>query len=203
MSKSNIAGVDEAGRGPLAGPVVAAAVILPPDHTIIGLADSKTMSEKKRERLYFDITQGSIAWAVSVMDAHIIDQINILQATLRAMREAVMQLSTRPSVVWVDGCHCPDVPMPCQAIVKGDQTVAVISAASIVAKVTRDRIMRAYDSCFVDYGFAQHKGYGTKQHLKALAAHGPCSIHRRSFRPVADAYQGQVEVIESLVAEKE
>lgn len=179
-----VAGVDEAGRGPLVGPVVAAAVILDPRKPIAGLADSKTLSPRKRERLFHAIQANALCCAVAQASAAEIDQLNILQATLLAMRRAVSGLRLSPRLVLVDGNRLPVLPMRAEAIVKGDATVAEISAASIVAKVHRDQICAALDALYPAYGFARHKGYGTAEHLAALALHGPCPEHRRSFRPL-------------------
>lgn len=180
-----IAGVDEAGRGPLAGPVVAAAVILDPQHVIPGLNDSKLLSEKKREQLFLLIKEHALAFAVAKASVEEIDRLNILQASLLAMQRAVAQLQLLPQLALIDGKHSPNLSCACQTIIQGDQKIPAISAASIVAKVVRDDEMRSWDKQFPQYGFAAHKGYGTSQHLKALSLHGPCSIHRRSFAPVA------------------
>jgi ribonuclease HII len=182
-----VAGVDEAGRGPLVGPVVAAAVILDPRKPIAGLADSKTLSPRKRERLFHEILAKALCCSVAQASAEEIDQINILQATLLAMQRAVAGLRLPPKLVLVDGNRLPLLPMQAQAIVKGDATVAEISAASIVAKVHRDQWCAEFHARYPDYGFARHKGYGTAEHLAALVAHGPCPEHRRSFAPVAKA----------------
>ena len=182
-----LAGVDEAGRGPLVGPVVAAAVILDPRKPIAGLADSKTLSPRKRERLFHEILAKALCCSVAQASAEEIDQINILQATLLAMQRAVAGLRLPPKLVLVDGNRLPLLPMQAQAIVKGDATVAEISAASIVAKVHRDQWCAEFDARYPEYGFARHKGYGTAEHLAALVAHGPCPEHRRSFAPVAKA----------------
>jgi ribonuclease HII len=182
-----VAGVDEAGRGPLVGPVVAAAVILDPRKPIAGLADSKMLSPRKRERLFHEILAKALCCSVAQASAEEIDQINILQATLLAMQRAVAGLRLPPKLVLVDGNRLPLLPMQAQAIVKGDATVAEISAASIVAKVHRDQWCAEFDARYPDYGFARHKGYGTAEHLAALVAHGPCPEHRRSFAPVAKA----------------
>lgn len=177
-----IAGVDEVGRGPLAGPVVAAAVILNPEHTIVGLADSKQLSPKKREQLFIEIQQHCLAWSIGRAEAFEIDEINILQATLLAMQRAVARLKNfEPNLVLIDGNRCPTLNYPSQAIVNGDQTVPAISAASILAKVMRDREMLIYDVYYPEYGFGQHKGYGTKQHLTAIREHGLSPLHRKSF----------------------
>lgn len=179
-----IAGVDEAGRGPLAGPVVAAAVILDPVRRVRGLRDSKELSAPARDRLAIEIRTRAVAWAVAASDVGEIDTLNILQATLLAMRRAVEQLATRPEVVWIDGLHCPQIEYPARAIVGGDRAVAAIAAASILAKTTRDALLVELDRLYPLYGFARHKGYGTPEHLEALAAHGPCPAHRRTFGPV-------------------
>ncbi len=179
-----VAGVDEAGRGPLAGPVVAAAVILDPDVSIAGLADSKILSERKREQLAAQIQKHALAWAVAHVEHEEIDRVNILQASLLAMQRAVEALRPAPGRVLVDGRQLPALSLPMQAIVKGDATVAAISAASILAKVSRDRWMQALDAEYPGYGFAQHKGYPTRQHLRALEKLGVCAVHRRSYAPV-------------------
>lgn len=180
-----VAGVDEAGRGPLAGPVVAAAVILPPGDPIAGLADSKLLSPARREALADEIRQRAMCWAIGLAGVEEIDRLNILQASLLAMQRAVAALSRRPEKVLVDGNHCPRFSCPVEAIIRGDATVAAISAASILAKVHRDRLMLELDACYPGYGFRQHKGYPTSAHLQALADHGVSPVHRRSFSPVA------------------
>lgn len=180
-----ISGVDEAGRGPLAGPVVAAAVILNPKAPIAGLKDSKQLNLKQRVSLFKKIRQQAIAWAVAYASVDEIDNINILQASLLAMQRAVAKLSVSPQLILVDGNKCPSFSCEARAIIDGDNIEPAISAASIVAKVTRDRLMGLLDRRFPLYGFAQHKGYGTKKHLEALQAYGPCQIHRRSFAPVS------------------
>lgn len=182
-----ICGVDEAGRGPLAGPVVAAAVILDPQRPITGLDDSKKLSEKKRERLAAEIRAKSLAWHVAEASVEEIDKLNILQATLLAMQRAVAGLSLRPAEVLVDGNRCPRLEVPVRAIVGGDATVAEISAASILAKTVRDAGMLELHARHPHYGFDRHKGYGTALHIAALQAHGPCPAHRLSFAPVRDA----------------
>ena len=176
-----ICGIDEAGRGPLAGPVCAAACILPAGLELEGLNDSKKLSEKKREALYALITEKALAWAVCLVDEKTIDEINILQATFRAMRGAVEGLKLRPALCLVDGNRDPGLGLPTQTVVKGDARCACVAAASILAKVTRDRLMIAYDAQYPGYGFAVHKGYGTKAHYAAVDALGLCPIHRRSF----------------------
>ena len=188
-----IAGVDEAGRGPLAGPVVAAAVILDGSRHIAGLADSKQMTARARRRVADQIRSTALAWAIGRVDNEQIDQLNILNAAMQAMRLAVLALPLRPFRVLVDGNRCPALDCEVQAIVRGDQTVPEISAASILAKVYRDDEMIALDCRFPGYGFARHKGYATRQHLAALAQLGVCAIHRRSFAPVhrvLDAHAG-------------
>jgi ribonuclease HII len=182
-----ICGVDEAGRGPLAGPVSAAAVILDPARPIAGLADSKKLSEKQRDRLAPIIREQALAWCVAYAGPGEIDEINILQATLLAMKRAVEGLSVRPHQVLVDGLYCPDTGIPSEAIVKGDSKVAAISAASILAKTARDEIMLQMHERYPQYGFDAHKGYPTAVHLAALRTHGVLDIHRRSFKPVRDS----------------
>ena len=179
-----IAGVDEVGRGPLVGDVVTAAVILDPARPIAGLNDSKKLSEKKREALFDIIREHALAYAIGRCSPAEIDEFNILQATMKAMQRAVAGLSVQPEFVLIDGNRCPPLAMPSQAVVKGDSLVAEISAASILAKVTRDREMADLDLLYPQYGFAQHKGYPTVQHLAALAEHGALPVHRRSFKPV-------------------
>ena len=182
-----VAGVDEAGRGPLAGPVVAAAVILDPSDRFPGLDDSKRLSPQRRTELDHAIRERAVAFALARVDAETIDSINILQATMRAMREAVERLDPAPAQVLVDGNRCPDLPCAARAIVGGDSSVAAISAASILAKVARDREMNEMDRRYPEYGFASHKGYGTRAHRDALLRFGPSPIHRRSFAPVKSA----------------
>lgn len=184
-------GVDEAGRGPLAGPVSAAAVILNPARPIAGLADSKKLSEKKRDLLAPQIREHAVAWAVAYASVDEIDELNILQATLLAMRRAVLALSVTPEYVLVDGLFCPDTGIKSEAIVQGDSKVAAISAASILAKTARDALMLELHEQYPNYGFAGHKGYGTAAHLAALREHGACAIHRRSFKPVRDVVLAQ------------
>ena len=180
-----VAGVDEAGRGPLAGPVVAAAVILDPARPIAGLRDSKALSPRQRAALAAAIRESALAWSVGVSDVAEIDAVNILQATLRAMRRAVQGLAVVPGEALVDGNVLPRLDCPARAIVKGDRDVVAISAASIIAKTTRDAMLDALDARYPGYGFARHKGYPTPAHLDALARLGPCPAHRRSFAPVA------------------
>ena len=181
-----VAGVDEAGRGPLAGPVVAAAVILDDLHPIEGLADSKKLTAARRERLYDEIRAKALCCSIAEASVEEIDRLNILQATLLAMRRAVEGLRLKPAKVLVDGNRLPVLDVLAEAIVKGDATVPAISAASILAKVHRDRWCAEYDREFPQYGFAAHKGYGTADHLAALRAHGACPQHRKTFAPVTE-----------------
>lgn len=176
-----ICGIDEAGRGPLAGPVAAGACILPPDHDILYLNDSKKLSAKKREELYEVITREALAWKVGLASPERIDEINILQATYEAMRTAIAGLSVLPDALVNDAVTIPEVELPQAPVIKGDAKCLSISAASILAKVTRDRLMEEYDRQYPEYGFAAHKGYGTKVHIEALKKYGPCPIHRKSF----------------------
>ena len=176
-----IAGIDEAGRGPLAGPVAAGACILPADHDILYLNDSKKLSAKKRDILFDQIKEEALAWSVGLVDPARIDEINILQATYEAMRLAVSQLKVQPTVLVNDAVSIPGVAIPQVPVIKGDAKCLSIAAASILAKVTRDRIMEEMDVQYPEYGFAKHKGYGTKDHMDAIRKHGPCPIHRRSF----------------------
>jgi ribonuclease HII len=179
-----MAGVDEVGRGPLAGPVIAAAVILDPENPIKGLMDSKKISEKKRNILAIEIREKALTWAIGRAEHDEIDSINILQASLLAMKRAVESLSIKPELVMVDGLHCPDIIYKVKAVIKGDSKIPAISAASIIAKVARDNEMIALDSKFPGYGFSRHKGYPTKMHVTALKKLGVSSIHRKSFAPV-------------------
>jgi ribonuclease HII len=188
-----VAGVDEAGRGPLAGPVVAAAVILHPAKTIDGLADSKVLSAAKRERLYDVIVALSACHSIAEASVEEIDGLNILQATMLAMQRAIRGLRLTPAKVQIDGNHLPVLPMPAEALVGGDAYEPAISAASILAKVHRDRLCQELDLRYPSYGFARHKGYPTPAHLAALQKIGPCPEHRRSFAPVAQAL-GQRQV---------
>lgn len=181
-----IAGVDEVGRGPLVGAVVTAAVILDPANPIVGLADSKKLSEKKRLALFDEIQEKALSWSLGRCEPEEIDELNILQATMVAMQRAVAGLSVQPDYVLIDGNRVPSLPVPAQAVVKGDMRVAEISAASILAKVTRDREMQALDALYPAYGFAQHKGYPTKVHFAALEKHGAIDQHRKSFKPVRE-----------------
>jgi ribonuclease HII len=180
-----ICGVDEAGRGPLAGPVVAAAVVLDRQRPIRGLADSKLLAPERREVLALRIRERAVAWAIAEASVEEIDRLNILRATLLAMRRAVGALAVIPAEVWVDGLHCPDIAYPARAIVDGDRLEKCISAASILAKTARDAMLAELDRQFPDYGFVRHKGYATPEHLEAIRRHGPCVHHRRTFAPVA------------------
>ena len=179
-----VCGVDEAGRGPLAGPVCAAAVILPPELVSPGLNDSKTLTAKKRRELCSVITAEAVSYGIAFASEQEIDEINILQATFLAMERAMQKLSPPPELALIDGNRTKDFGLPVRTIVKGDSLSASIAAASILAKVTRDRYMIELDEKYPEYGFAQHKGYGTAQHIEALKKYGPCPIHRRSFEPV-------------------
>ncbi|UCE89045.1 MAG: ribonuclease HII [Pseudomonadota bacterium] len=185
-----LAGVDEVGRGPLAGPVVAAAVILDPQRPIQGLADSKRLTAARRDTLAETIQQYALYWSLGRAEATEIDRINILQASLLAMRRAVASLAVQPELALVDGNRCPELSCRCIAVVRGDARVAAISAASILAKVTRDREMIALDTRYPGYGFAAHKGYPTRVHREALERLGPSPVHRRSFAPVRNATVG-------------
>jgi len=180
----HIAGVDEVGRGPLAGAVVTAAVILDPQKPISGLTDSKKLSAKKRLLLAKEIKEKALYYCIARAEHTEIDELNIFHATLLAMKRAVEGLPIRPDLVLVDGKFCPQITLPCEAIIKGDTKVAAISAASIIAKVSRDNEMIALDKTFPGYGFARHKGYPTKQHIAALQEQGICPEHRKSFKPV-------------------
>ena len=185
LELSPIAGVDEAGRGPLAGPVVAACAVIPLDYPFYYLNDSKKMSEKRRESLFEDLQKEAIAFGIGIVSPERIDEINILQATYEAMREALKDMEKRfslsPNILLNDAVTIPGIPIPQKAIVHGDAKSLSIAAASVLAKVTRDHIMLEYDEQYPKYGFKQHKGYGTKVHREAILTHGPCPIHRRSF----------------------
>ncbi|MGB1110666.1 MAG: ribonuclease HII [Gammaproteobacteria bacterium] len=187
MNARTVAGVDEVGRGPLVGAVVTAAVILDPADPIEGLADSKKLTPARREQLAISIRERALAWSLGRADVHEIDELNILHATMLAMRRAVEGLSIKPDQVLVDGNRCPDLPMPCQAVIKGDDSVPAIAAASILAKVARDAEMDMLHELYPQYGFDRHKGYPTKVHLLALSEHGALAEHRRSFGPVRRA----------------
>lgn len=184
MNPALTAGVDEAGRGPLAGPVVAAAVILDPEKQIAGLGDSKALSGKQRNRLAVEIRRRAVSWSIGRAETWEIDELNILNASLLAMQRAVAGLDVMPRLVLIDGNRSPELDCNCRAIVKGDQTVPCISAASILAKVCRDEEMIDMDRLYPGYGFASHKGYPTRQHIQALAEKGLCAIHRKTFGPV-------------------
>ena len=184
MTARLICGVDEAGRGPLAGAVFAAAVILDPANPISGLADSKKLSEKKRDALAIEIKANALAWAIASSSAEEIDEINILQASLIAMKRAVEALGVLPTEVLVDGLHCPKLSLPMRAIVQGDSKEAAISAASILAKTARDADLYALDKLHPEYGFAKHKGYPTAFHIQMLEQHGVLAVHRKSYAPV-------------------
>jgi ribonuclease HII len=181
------AGVDEAGRGPLAGPIVVAAVILNPDRPIPGLDDSKKLSEKRREALFPEIVERSLAWSVVEVSVEEIDELNILQATLTGMKRAVEKLSPSPELALVDGNRSPDLDCEVRTIIQGDRLVPAISAASILAKVSRDRLMKEMNRRYPGYEFDRHKGYPTAKHLQYLNSLGPCEIHRKSFAPVQRA----------------
>jgi len=189
MEEYIIAGTDEAGRGPLAGPVVAAAVILDPAQPIDGLADSKALTASMRERLYQEITKKALAWHIAEATVAEIDTINILQASMLAMQRSVEGLSHQPTLVLVDGNRTPNLKCKSKAIIQGDKIEPAISAASILAKVHRDQIMVKYDQQYPEYGFAQHKGYPTKLHMEKLREHGVLKIHRTTFGPVQKALQ--------------
>ncbi|MEQ1620235.1 MAG: ribonuclease HII [Methylococcales bacterium] len=179
-----VAGVDEAGRGPLAGPVFAAAVILDPERPITGLADSKVLSERKRDSLYLEIKAAALSWSIAQASVEEIDQLNILQATLLAMQRAVQALHIVPDEILVDGNKLPKVTMKAQAIVKGDSKIQAISAASILAKVKRDKLMAQYQLDYPDFTFGLHKGYGTKKHIAEIERFGILEVHRLTFNPV-------------------
>jgi ribonuclease HII len=176
-----ICGIDEAGRGPLCGPVVAGAVILPKDCQILYLNDSKKLSEKRREELFLEIQEKAVAWSVGIVGPDVIDEINILQATYQAMRQAISGLCVQPDLLLNDAVTIPGVDIMQIPIVKGDAKSVSIAAASVMAKVTRDHMMCEYDKLYPEYGFAKHKGYGTAAHIAALKEYGPCPIHRRTF----------------------
>ncbi len=179
-----VVGLDEVGRGPLAGPVVAGAVILHPERPIEGLRDSKKLSEKRRDSLFDLIREQALAWAVAEVSVEDIDRINILQASMLAMQRAALALRPTPDLALVDGNRCPELPFEARALVGGDDLEPAISAASIIAKVSRDRLMLELDQHYPQYGFAAHKGYPTKIHLEALRRHGVSPVHRTSFKPV-------------------
>jgi len=189
--KRRVAGVDEAGRGPLAGPVYAAAVILDPARPIVGLNDSKKLSEKNRDRLTIEIKQRALAWAIASSSVAEIDALNILRASLLAMRRAVEALQPAPDEILVDGLYCPSVAMPARAIIRGDASEPAIAAASILAKTARDAELLRLHAAFPQYGLDRHKGYPTVAHLAALREHGAAIIHRRSFAPVRRLLEGE------------
>jgi ribonuclease HII len=186
-----LAGVDEAGRGPLAGPVVAAAVIFERGTVIEGVRDSKKLSPLRREELYQEVVNGCLSYGVGVVGHDVIDHINIRCATFAAMKLAISKLEIVPDHVLVDGYAIPELGLPQLAIIKGEDQSMSIAAASILAKVHRDRLMELYDTAFPQYGFARNKGYATPQHIEALLSHGPCRIHRRSFRPTRTIQMSQ------------
>ncbi len=195
-----ICGTDEAGRGPLAGPVFAACVVLDADYKIDGLADSKTLSEKKRNALASTIKTHAKAWAIASASVQEIDQLNILQASLLAMKRAVESLPFTPHLVWVDGNQSPRLKCPVRTIIRGDSLIPEISAASILAKTARDAEMHRLHQRFPLYGFDQHKGYPTKQHLAALQQHGACEVHRQSFAPVRKSILSQDALTQAAVS---
>lgn len=189
-ASQRVAGADEAGRGPLAGAVFAAAVILPARYHLRGLNDSKKLTARQREQLFDQIQNEALAFAIAQVSAQEIDSINIFRASLLAMHKAVAALSVSPDFVYVDGTHCPVWPWPSAALVKGDSRLHCIAAASVLAKVARDRELQRMEDVFPGYGFARHKGYATRDHLDALQKLGPCAEHRRSYAPVAALLQG-------------
>jgi len=181
-----IAGVDEVGRGPLAGPVVACAIILFEDTTIYGIKDSKKLTPKAREELFPEILRAAIDWKIGCISNCLIDEINIREATFEAMRQAVLKLSPKPEHVFVDGFNIPGITIPQTCFIRGDETIQSIQAASIVAKVLRDRLMEFYDIMYPQYKFCQHKGYATREHIEIIKKIGPSQIHRKSFSPIKD-----------------
>jgi ribonuclease HII len=187
-----IAGLDEAGRGPLAGPVVAAAVVLPSGLLIPGLTDSKQVPEQERERLFGVIREQAVCYGIGIVDEQTIDDVNILQATILAMEKALQELSPQPDYLLLDAITLPRVPLPQKPLIKGDCRSHSIAAASILAKVTRDRLMLDLHERYPLYNFKKHKGYGTKEHLTLIREHGPCEAHRKSFHPVAQMLRGGV-----------
>ncbi|MFK0086524.1 ribonuclease HII [Pseudomonas sp. NPDC090755] len=186
-----VAGVDEVGRGPLCGAVVTAAVILDPQRPILGLNDSKKLTEARREKLFDEICEKALSFCIARAEVEEIDELNILHATMLAMQRAVEGLSVTPKLALIDGNRCPKLAVPCEPVVKGDSKVPAIAAASILAKVTRDREMAAFELIYPGYGIGGHKGYPTPTHLEALARLGPTPIHRRSFAPVRAAYEAR------------
>ena len=197
LSQGLVAGVDEVGRGPLVGDVVTAAVILDPNNPINGLNDSKKLSEKKRNSLFDEICQKALSYSIGRASPSEIDEFNILQATLLAMQRAVAGLTIKPSKILVDGNRTPNFGIDADAVIKGDGLIAAISAASIIAKVTRDREMEMLDKQFPQYGFAKHKGYPTKAHFEAIEQYGVLTEHRRSFRPVREALEKTMSSIDN------
>jgi ribonuclease HII len=191
-----VAGVDEVGRGPLCGAVVTAAVILDPSRPILGLNDSKKLTEARREKLYDEICEKALSWHIARAEVEEIDELNILHATMLAMQRAVEGLHIVPKLAMIDGNRCPKLSMPAQAVIQGDGKVPAIAAASILAKVSRDREMAAFELIYPGYGIGGHKGYPTPVHLEALARLGPTPIHRRSFAPVRQAYEARESLIE-------
>ncbi len=194
-----MAGVDEAGRGPLAGPVVAAAVILPPQYHLPGLTDSKQLTAIQRESLYADIVTQALAWSVGRAEVEEIDRLDIFRASLLAMQRAILALAINPQCVFVDGRHCPKIPYPCIAIIEGDSKIPAISAASVIAKVTRDREMTELDKQYPQYGFAEHKGYSTAKHLQTLKEFGASPLHRQSFAPVREVLPNRQQSFETML----
>lgn len=182
-----IAGLDEAGRGPLAGPVVASAVILPQGLVVEGIRDSKKIAERERKKIFWEITRNAVAVGVGIVEAEVIDRINILQATKHAMMAAVEDLGVKPDLLLIDAVKLSDIDIKQESIIKGESVSASIAAASVVAKVVRDDIMLDYHEQYPVYNFKGHKGYSTKEHMECINIHGPCPIHRKSFRKVADA----------------
>ncbi|HEC54926.1 MAG TPA: ribonuclease HII [Gammaproteobacteria bacterium] len=191
-----VAGVDEVGRGPLCGAVVTAAVILDPNRPILGLNDSKKLTEARREKLFDEICEKALSWHIARAEVEEIDELNILHATMLAMQRAVEGLHVTPKLAMIDGNRCPKLTMPSEAVVKGDSKVPAIAAASILAKVSRDREMAAFELIYPGYGIGGHKGYPTPVHLEALARLGPTPIHRRSFAPVRQAYEARESLSE-------
>ena len=192
-----VAGVDEVGRGPLCGAVVTAAVILDPRRPILGLNDSKKLTEARRELLYEEICEKALAWCIARAEVEEIDRLNILHATMLAMQRAVQGLSITPKLALIDGNRCPQLDVPCAPVIQGDAKVPAIAAASILAKVSRDREMSAFELIYPGYGMGGHKGYPTPVHLEALARLGPTPIHRRSFAPVRAAWQARESVVQT------
>ncbi len=199
LVEERVAGVDEVGRGPLCGAVVTAAVILDPSRPILGLNDSKKLSEARREKLYDEIMEKALCWCIARAEVEEIDELNILHATMLAMQRAVEGLSITPKLALIDGNRCPKLAMPSAPVIQGDAKVPAIAAASILTKVSRDREMAAFELIYPGYGIGGHKGYPTAVHLEALARLGPTPIHRRSFRPVRLAYEARASMAQSQV----